>query len=653
MEYKTLTEALDALRDEPRRITYLKSRDRRSAISFSELRRRALGILRHLQQRGLERQHQLIVLLDDNEQFVDIFWACLYGGIIPVPIAVGVSDEQRLKLFRVFEKLPQGYVYTNRANWHRFRGFARDRGIEDAYDRMRSRCLLSDDVHDISRPGRLEEIRTGDVAFIQYSSGSTSEPKGVVLTHGNLLANIRDIIQAAQFSADDVSLSWMPLTHDMGLIGFHLNMLIRGMNHVLMDTEVFVRRPLSWMQAATTERANVLCSPNFGYRHFLNVFNRRGQGEADFDLSHVRLIFNGAEPISAPLCEQFLDALAPRGLRRTAMFPVYGLAEASLAVSFPPVGRSLHYRDIDRRHLALGDAIQTGAVDDAAMRCVSVGRAIGACEVRVADADGTALPDATVGRVLIKGPNVSRGYYLDPTATRAAIDADGWLDTGDLGFLQEQELFVTGRLKDVLFVNGQNFYAHDLEAVAVQSGLLELGKVAVGGYRHEHSESDRILVFVVHRGAMEQFADTAREVAAYVNEHTGAEVSEIIPVQRIPKTTSGKLQRYTLVRAYADGEFAAQLEQLRQLARSAQETVQEPISDVERQLQGICNRALEGIRLGRHDNFFETGASSLKLIDIHERIEERFPGRIELTDLFDHPTLAELAAFLERKTSAV
>ncbi len=653
--YETLTRALDVLHAAPRRITYLRTQDRRRSLSFDELRHRALGILHHLQERGLKRQDHLIVLLNDNEQFIDIFWACLYGGIVPVPIALGVSDEQRFKLFRVFKKLPQAFLYTERANWHRLRGFAQSRGVADVYDRMRSQCLLTDDIHDVSHAGRPEYIRAQDTAFIQFSSGSTSEPKGIVLTHANLAANIRDIIRAAQFTPDDVSLSWMPLTHDMGLIGFHLNMLVCGMDHYIMDTEVFIRRPLNWMQVASTERANILCSPNFGYRHFLNVFNRRGftTGDAEFDLSHVRLIFNGAEPISVSLCEEFLQSLSALGLRRNAMFPVYGLAEASLAVSFPRLGSALHYREIDRQHVALGDSVRFSRGNSASMQCVSVGHAIGDCEVRIAAADGEPLPEATVGRVLIKGPNVTQGYYLDAAATEAAITSDGWLDTGDLGFVERGELFITGRLKDVLFVNGQNFYAHDLEAVALQSGRLELGKVAVGGHRDATSESDSILVFVLHRGAPEEFVSTAREIAGYINEHTGAEVSEVIPVPRIPKTTSGKIQRFALVRAYAEGEFDRELAELRRLAASLREELQEPLSDVERELLEICSRTLDGIRLGRHDNFFETGASSLKLIEIHEQIDERYPGRIDLADMFDHPTLSELAAFIEQSESAI
>ncbi len=651
MAYQTLPEALNKFRDSDRRITYLAPQDRSRSISFSDLYARAIGILRYLQDRGIRQGDQLIVLLNNNERFIDAFWACVYGGIIPVPIAVGVSDEQRLKLFRVYEQLPSAFVYTDRPIWHRLRDFAQSRGIAEAYDKMQSRCLLTDNIHDTSQPGDIASVNRDDVAFVQYSSGSTSEPKGIVLTHENILANIHDIVAAARFTRDDVSLSWMPLTHDMGLIGFHLNMLVSEMHHYLMDTEVFIRRPLSWLQAASSERANILCSPNFGYRHFLRVFKKRQFDDTDVDLSHVRLIFNGAEPISASLCEEFLQALEPYGLRRKAMFPVYGLAEATLAVSFPHLDRAVRWQDIDRRSAGVGHTVRHAPGEAHAMRCVSVGHAVGRCEIRIVDREQTPLPDGTIGRILIHGPNVTSGYYLDPGATKAVIDGKGWLETGDLGFMEDGELFITGREKDVLFVNGQNFYAHDLEAVALQSGRLELGKVAVGSYRDEGSDTDKVLVFVLHRGDLGDFATLARDVASYINEHTGAEVSEIVPVSRMLKTTSGKVQRFALVDAYLAGEYDDDLVTLRQLTASV--VYDAPVTDVERRLRDICDQALGDIRLGRHDNFFETGASSLKLIEIHEHIEEAFPGCVELMDLFDFPTLAALAEFLERRVSAV
>src|SRR5207237_2832977 len=273
---------------------------------------------------------------------------------------------------------------------------------------------------DISRPGAPHAARPEDTAFIQFSSGSTSEPKGVVLSHANLIANIDGSTQVAGFNENDVSLSWMPLTHDMGLIGFHLVMFANRVHTHLMPTELFIRRPLLWLTLASRVRATILCSPNFGYKHYLKVLGERSV--EGMDLSAVRFIFNGAEPISVELCDEFLTRLAPAKLKRNAMYPVYGLAEASLAVSFPPVGAPLRTITLNRHRMNAGDPVElVDAADRDAVRLVSEGRAIPYCRVRIADDEDRELPEEHIGHVHMTGDNVTRGYYEDPAANAAAF----------------------------------------------------------------------------------------------------------------------------------------------------------------------------------------------------------------------------------------
>ena len=644
----TLTEILQGNRSFARSITYLEGENDAREVSFAELYERALGILYHLQRLGARRGDKLILFLNNNEQFIDVFWAAVLGGIVPVPVALGISDEHRHKLLRIARRLGKPFLYTERRSLERIGAFAEQAGEQQVYEALRTRTFLVDDLDDISRAGDVQRVAPEDTAFIQFSSGSTSEPKGVVLTHGNIIANWRGSTEAAGFNERDVSLSWMPLTHDMGLIGFHLVMFANRVHSHLMPTELFIRRPLLWLTLASRVRATILCSPNFGYKHYLKVLGERAP--EGLDLAAVRLIFNGAEPISLQLCDEFLSRLAPAQLKRTAMYPVYGLAEASLAVSFPPVGAPLRSLTLNRHRLSPGNPVEIVPDSDAnAVQLVCEGKAIPYCAVRVADDADRELPEDRIGHVYIRGDNVTRGYYEDPAANAAAFTADGWLRTGDLGLIHGGELYISGRAKEIIFVNGQNYYPHDLEAIAQRAPGLELGKVVAAGVRPRGAQTEQLVVFVLHRGAVAEFLPLAGTVARLINEQTGLEVAEVVPVKRIPKTTSGKIQRHVLEDGYADGEFAAELAELAAL-RAAQRGPQTATrNDIEAKLKTICDAALEGKRVDIHDNLFEIGASSLKLIEIHERIDHEYPGQVELTELFDFPTIAELAQHLQGK----
>jgi acyl-CoA synthetase (AMP-forming)/AMP-acid ligase II len=296
-----------------------------------------------------------------------------------------------------------------------------------------------------------------------------------------------------------------------------------------MPTELFIRRPLLWLTFATRVRATILCSPNFGYKHYLKVLGERSVEE--LDLSSVRFIFNGAEPISVELCEEFLTRLAPAKLPRNSMYPVYGLAEASLAVAFPPVGAPLRTIALNRHRMRVGDPLELVSGDHPdAVQVVCEGKAIPYCRVRIAGDDDIELPEDRIGHVHMTGENVTRGYYEDPAANAAAFTADGWLRTGDLGLAHAGELYITGRAKEIIFVNGQNYYPHDLEAIAQRAPGLELGKVVASGIRPRGSEIEQLVVFVLHRGGMSEFLPLATTVARLVNEQTGLEVTEVVPV---------------------------------------------------------------------------------------------------------------------------
>jgi acyl-CoA synthetase (AMP-forming)/AMP-acid ligase II len=645
----TLLEILETNRDVDRAVTYVEGENSERSVRYGEVHARAVGILHHLQAMGAQRGDKLIIFLSNNEQFLDAFWAAVCGGIVPVPLAVGISDEHRHKLLRVARKLGKPLLYTDAKSLERLQGLASQVGETALFDELKARCFLVESLTDISRPGKLHRPNPEDLAFIQFSSGSTSEPKGVMLTHGNLLANISGATAVGKYDEHDVTLSWMPLTHDMGLIGFYLVQFAARAHVHLMPTDLFVRRPLLWLQLASKKRVTLTCSPNFGYRHFLKVLGDRRL--ENVDLSSIRSIYNGAEPISVQLCNEFMQSLAYTGLKRRAMYPVYGLAEACLAVTFPDPDTDYRWIRANRHRLGIGSRIEINPADARdAIELMCVGRVVPNTELAVTDDQRVAVADEQVGHILIRGPSVTRGYFADPEATALAIGDGGWVDTGDVGVLHEGALYITGRSKEIIFINGQNYYPYDLENIAQRAPGLDLNKVVAAGVAKPGSQGEELVVFVLHRGSMEEFLPTAAAVTRLINEHTGLEVAQVIPVKRIPKTTSGKVQRHLLEQAYVEGEFDADLTALEAL-RKAHTGPHVTGSDLEARLQSICEAALPGKRIEVNDNLFEIGASSLKLIEIHENIERDFPGLIDLTELFDHPTIVELAKHLQGKLS--
>ena len=650
---KTLNEALTANATDALSVTYIEGSQNEATVTYKELRLRALKLLHGLQNRGLRSGDELIFFLKGNERFVDAFWACLFGGIVPVPVAVGISDEHHLKVFRIFERLRRPHLLADAKSAQLLQALAETGGLRREYAAIRSKTLVLEDVRSSGALGDEHTPNDEAPAFIQYSSGSTREPKGVCLTHRNLVTNVIDVGNRAEYRTGDISLSWMPLTHDMGLIGFHINMIVFGISQNLMATELFSRRPMLWLQKVSEKRATVLSSPNFGYRHYLKMYRTRDDHE--LDLSCVRTIINGAEPISVGLCREFLDAMSKHGLRRSSIYPAYGLAEATVAVSLPRPGREFEYVEVDRNRLNPEQRIRcVGADHPDAVRFAVEGPPVDHCGLRIATIDGRDLGWDVIGEVQVKGASVAAGYYNDDDATRELFTADGWLHTGDLGFLYGGQVVITGRLKDIIFVNGQNFYPHDLEAIALKDARLELGKVVAVGVRKNDAEHDDVLVCVLFRGDLRGFLAIANQVRSLISTRTGIDVAHVLPVRRIPKTTSGKVQRRLFADAYLRGEYDHVIAEVRRLSTpSDAHAGGEPLSDLTHHIKLIFERLLPGKNVGPQDDFFEIGISSLELAQIHEQIDEMYPGSLDITDLFEHSSIEALADFLRKKTGSV
>jgi 1-acyl-sn-glycerol-3-phosphate acyltransferase len=399
--------------------------------------------------------------------------------------------------------------------------------------------------------------RADDLALVQYTSGSTGQPKGVALTHRNLLANIRVMGQAAGATGADTFVSWLPLYHDMGLIGAWLGCMYFGVPLVVMSPQSFLIRPSRWLWAIHSNRATMSAGPNFAYE--LCLAKVRDDEIHGLDLSSWRLAYNGAEPVSAATIERFGDRFAPYGFRREAMTAVYGLAESSVGLAFPPLGRGPLIDRIRRDAFVRSGRAEPAKPGESDLRFVACGQPLPGHEIRVVDVAGNELGDRCEGRVEFRGPSATAGYFNNATATRALFH-DDWLDTGDLGYMADADLYVTGRVKDVIIRAGRNLHPAELEEAVGNLKGVRKGCVAVFASPDPSGGAERLVVMAETRVT----GDDARaalhsEIAATAVDLLGVAPDDVVlaPPRTVLKTSSGKIRRAASQQIYQAGKIGA------------------------------------------------------------------------------------------------
>lgn len=405
--------------------------------------------------------------------------------------------------------------------------------------------LLGAPTGDVSLP----EIDGTDTALIQYTSGTTGQPKGVVIPHAALVSNAFAIAKGLHITPSDVGVSWLPLFHDMGLIGVLLTAVAHPYALHLAGPEYFAMGAERWMRLASKVHATITAAPNFAYEHCAKRANKL-DGER---LDSLRLALNGAEPVHASTVRRFAAALETNGLSPTISLPVYGMAECTLAVSFAEPG-ALHTMSVDRARLE-HDGVVMGATGDDAREVVSVGAPVAGTSVRVADEAGNTLPTGRVGVLRVRGTSVMNGYFRNDDASASAL-AGGWLDTGDLGFIADGRVYVTGRAKDLIIQGGRNVYPYDLERIATEAGDLRAGGVVAFGRTGDDSGTESI-VLVAECSEKDPAKREAlvRELRGAILAILGVKVEDIhlVPLGAVPRTTSGKARRRECARLLETG----------------------------------------------------------------------------------------------------
>lgn len=640
-KYKTLNDLFHDQAEKKGYIRFVEVKSIEHERQFDEFADEVYKCLGFFQNHGIKIKDEVVINTKSNHKFLIAFWAAILGGMIPIPVAVGVGDEHKRKLLKILNRLKNPTLITDDKVQERLMSFIESNDEHtDLIDSIENSVINIES----SQNGQIYTSREEDIAFIQYSSGSTSEPKGITLTHKNLVTNISAIAKGLNLTSSDIGISWMPLTHDMGLIGTHMTLFSCGLSQIIMDTDLFIKKPLMWLQQTSKYRASILTSPNFGYKHLLKIHERRPL--KDIDLSSVRLLINGAESISVSLCNEFLEKMKVFGLKKETMFPVYGLAEATLGVSFPETGKVFDFINLDRKSLINdGLCIESKSKNNEFLFMMH-GKPIEDCDYRIVDDNGDEVPDNNVGNIVIKGDNVTKSIYQDKELSKNLYDKDGWLETGDCGAICNDQLIITGRKKELIIVNGQNYFPNDIEDVIIRGGSFDLGKIVAVGAINPEDTNDQLVVFVLYRSDLNTFKSIAEEIRRIVIQHLGIEIDYVIPIKKIPKTTSGKIQRTILSNNFIDGIYNDYIRPKRRITK-----IPDSSSDYLETLIAITNDYSKEFEIKENDNLFEVGISSLTLSEIMMAIDEIYPDKISLDDIFDNPTLKELSKLLQTRNT--
>jgi acyl-CoA synthetase (AMP-forming)/AMP-acid ligase II len=509
---------------------------------------------------GMVPGDKAMIVMNRNEEIVPVVWGCFLGGFIPTilqpPVSFAEFNQTAQKIMNVYRILEDPRVILSLELISRFQSaMVKQENIINAEDLKKPHPEIP-----------AVSISETDIAFIQFSSGSTGDPKGIMLSHKNILTNSAAIGVGLDLHDTDITTNWMPLYHDMGFLGFHITPVFASGNHYLIDPVDFVKKPTIWLDVMDEVRNNITGCPNFGQALLLRYLKNRE--EKTWDLSSVKAIINGAEPISTRIMSDFMNRLSLNGLKKESMMPAYGMAEATLAITFYDLWKEPEINTFNRTKLQNeGLALPETENVQEMMELVSVGKALNDFEILVVDDEFNILGEQHVGNIQIRGASVTSGYYNNPESTREAFK-EGWLKTGDKGFFYNGNLYITGRVKDIIFMHGQNLYAHDLESQASKHADIPYGKVIVGGVFDQKKGKDQVLLFLVG-SPNSALCDMFLGLRNFFRDTYGIGIDVFIPVRsnQVPKTSSGKIQRYKLIEDYQNGVFDDAVAEIRRMMK--------------------------------------------------------------------------------------
>ena len=552
-DFATLGEALDYAAEGKRGLNFHDARGTLTqSYTFAELRDDALVEARRFIALGIKPGDRVALVAETGPEFAACFFGAVYAGAWPVPLPLPTSfggREAYVDQLSVQLKSSDPALLLYPEELAHF--------CEVAADKAGVKSRSWESVTEVAPSTDPLPSATGDdIAYLQYSSGSTRFPHGVAVTHRALLDNLRAHSVGLQMTDTDRVISWLPWYHDMGLVGCFLSPVANQLSVDYLKTEDFARRPLAWLDLITRNPGiSISYSPTFGYDICSRRMSSQTRAEDRFDLSRWRIAGNGADMIRPDVMQAFVDGFAPAGFKASAFCPSYGLAEATLAVSLMPPGEGIRLELVEENKLSGG--LPEDAEGPRRYRAiVNCGKPVEGMEVEIRGPDGEILPDRGIGKVYVRGASVMHSYFRDEESTKACLSDDGWLDTGDMGYMSGGYIFIVGRAKDMIIINGRNHWPQDIEWAVEQLPGFKSGDIAAFAITGPSGEETPAVLVHCRVSDNEERGKLRDEIRERVRAITGiTPVVELVPPRTLPRTSSGKLSRTKARNLYLSGEI--------------------------------------------------------------------------------------------------
>ncbi len=554
-KFGTLAEGLDYAAQGQTGFNFYSGRGKLDyVLRYSELRERAVATAKRFLSLGLERGERVAVVAETTPQFMEVFFGCQYAGLVPCPMPYSMyiggraAYVERLKGMLVSADASVAVCSDELLGQVEEAGQAVGLRHVFTHDGL---CALDGEGREIAPFG------PDEVAYIQYSSGSTSSPKGVLITQKSIVNNAFGILNhGLQLTRDDRASSWLPLYHDMGLVGFCLSPMMGQITVDYMSTSAFARRPLLWLKIMSDNQCTIAYSPSFGYDL---AARRASTAKEPFDLSSWRVAGIGGDMVRPDVLDRFAEAFGPSGFNARAFVPSYGMAESTLALTMAPLNEPVCVDRVDMAKAKIsGKAVpvRSGETSVNTRDFVVCGVPLPGHLIEVRDDRGNVLGEREIGHVLVKGPSLMAGYYGNPDATQRIMTGDGWMATGDMGYMLDGQIVITGRSKDLILHNGRNIWPQDIEWAVEQIESLKSGDAAAFALE-EADGSEHVVVLVQCRSSdVEEREALRREVSVVVHQQAGVECRIVlVPPRSLPFTSSGKLSRAGAKGLYLSGEI--------------------------------------------------------------------------------------------------